>query len=58
MDGLILAGGKSTRMGGKHKGFLQMEEETFMDRLTREMKRRADQLWISYGRDILSLIHI
>lgn len=52
MDGLILAGGKSTRMGGKHKGFLQMEEETFMDRLTREMKPQADRLWISYGRDI------
>lgn len=52
MDGLILAGGKSSRMGGKHKGFLQMEEETFMERLIRELTQRAEYLWISYGTDI------
>ncbi|MGN1168444.1 MAG: NTP transferase domain-containing protein, partial [Lachnospiraceae bacterium] len=30
MDGLILAGGKSSRMGGSHKGFLTYEDNSFM----------------------------
>lgn len=49
MDGLILAGGKSSRMGGRHKGFLTYEEETFMERLVKELKKEAKQLWVSYG---------
>lgn len=49
MDGLILAGGGSTRMGGKHKGFLKLGDETFMDRLIEEMEKGVEQLWISYG---------
>lgn len=49
MDGLILAGGKSTRMGGSHKGFLELNRETFMERLICEMQKCSDQVWISYG---------
>lgn len=52
MDGMILAGGKSLRMEGKHKGFLVYNKETFMERLIREMKREAEHLWISYGTEI------
>ena len=51
MDGLILAGGKSSRMKGKHKGFLVYENETFMERLIIEMNISADRVWISYGKE-------
>lgn len=52
MDGLILAGGKSSRMGGKHKGFLKCKDKTFMDRLIEELGSVAEHLWISYGTEI------
>lgn len=52
LDGLILAGGKSTRMKGKHKGNLVYHRETFMERLIGELKKEAQQIWISYGTDI------
>lgn len=49
MDGLILAGGKSRRMEGKHKGNLVYQNETFVERLIHEMRKETDQIWISYG---------
>lgn len=49
VDGLILAGGKGTRMDGKYKGGLVYGEETFMDRLIREFKKEARQIYVSYG---------
>lgn len=49
MDGLILAGGKSTRMGGKHKGSMKFGENTFTGRLVKEMQKETQQIWISYG---------
>lgn len=52
VDGLILAGGRGTRMDGKYKGGLVYEEETFMDRLIREMQKEAGQIYISYGAHI------
>lgn len=52
LDGLILAGGKSTRMGGRHKGSLLIEEETFTERLVKELKQDAGQIWLSYGEQI------
>lgn len=48
-DGLILAGGKGTRMDGKYKGGLIYGEETFMDHLIREMKKEAGKIYVSYG---------
>lgn len=48
-DGLILAGGKGTRMDGKYKGGLIYEEETFMERLIRELQREAGKIYVSYG---------
>ena len=48
-DALILAGGKSSRMGGRHKGSLRYENETFVQRLVHEVTDIADQIWISYG---------
>lgn len=48
-DGLILAGGKSARMGGRHKGSLLYKEETFVQILIREMGQEVQQMWISYG---------
>lgn len=47
-----MAGGRSSRMGGEHKGFLIFENETFMERLISEMKSIADRVWISYGKDV------
>lgn len=42
-DGLILAGGKSSRMGGHHKGSLTYKDETFTKILVRELKRKYRQ---------------
>ncbi|MBO5460259.1 MAG: molybdenum cofactor guanylyltransferase [Ruminococcus sp.] len=52
MDGLILAGGKSRRMEGKHKGNLVYQKETFTERLINELQKDAGQIWISYGETI------
>lgn len=49
MDGLILAGGKSSRMNGIHKGGLLYQEQSFVSLLIEEMKKEADQIWLSYG---------
>lgn len=51
-DGLILAGGKSRRMGGSHKGDLIYQKETFLERIIRELQKEAEQIWISYGEKI------
>lgn len=51
-DGLILAGGKSTRMGGVHKGALMLGNETFTMRLIKEMQKEVQNIWISYGETI------
>lgn len=48
-DGLILAGGKSKRMEGFHKGNLRYGERTFTECLIEEMKKEVQTLWISYG---------
>lgn len=50
MDGLILAGGKSTRMGGKHKGDLLYGNSTFTERIVREFQKGAGKIWLSYGK--------
>lgn len=52
VDGLILAGGRSTRMNGNHKGNLIYQDQTFMERIISELKKEAQQIWISYGTDI------
>ncbi len=49
MDALILAGGKSSRMGGKHKGSLLIGEESFTQHLLNEFQAHADQVFVSYG---------
>lgn len=51
-DGLILAGGKSSRMGGHHKGSLTYKDETFTKILVRELKKEVQTVWLSYGREI------
>ncbi len=51
-DGLILAGGKSSRMNGQHKGNLMYGAETFMCRLIKELEKDAAQIWISYSENI------
>lgn len=52
IEGLILAGGQSRRMGGRHKGSLSYENETFAQRLVRELKRGCSCVRISYGEEI------
>lgn len=52
VDALILAGGKSSRMGGNHKGNLLLGEETFVQHIVREMAPISDQIWISYGNEV------
>lgn len=49
MDGLLLAGGKSSRMDGRHKGELIYENETFTERMISEFAKEAETIWISYG---------
>lgn len=48
-EGLILAGGKSTRMGGIHKGSLTYKDAAFMQILIREFQREGLRVRISYG---------
>ena len=52
MDGLILAGGKSSRMGGQHKGALVIDKATFAEHIVREFRRLTDTILISYGEKI------
>lgn len=52
VDVLILAGGKSTRMGGFHKGNLKIGEDTFIKHLVDEMRKVTEHILISYGTDI------
>ena len=49
-DALILTGGKSSRMGGRHKGSLLYEHRTLTARMVEELQKRADTVYISYGR--------
>lgn len=51
MDGLILAGGKSTRMGGKHKGDLLYRDVAFTERIVRQFRKNEGQIWLSYGKE-------
>ena len=51
-DGLILAGGKSSRMGGEHKGNLTYGGETFTQILVKELNRGTENVWLSYGENI------
>lgn len=51
-EGLILAGGKSRRMGGIHKGILICQNETFTQRLIRELQREVVCVRMSYGSEI------
>lgn len=50
MDGLILAGGKGSRMGGIYKGGLFLKEQTFTQCLVKEFQRGTQKIWISYGK--------
>lgn len=48
-DGLVLAGGKSRRMGGEHKGNLVYHEQTFQEHVIRELKKETDFVFLSYA---------
>lgn len=52
MDALILAGGKSSRMGGKHKGNLLIGAESFTQRLIHELAPHTETVLLSYGKTI------
>lgn len=49
MELLILAGGKSRRMGGRHKGNLILDGESFTQRLIRELGDGAEHIYLSCG---------
>lgn len=49
MDGLILAGGKNSRMNGSYKGNLIYGNETFIEKIINELEKITKQIWISYG---------
>ena len=57
MDVLILAGGKSSRMGGNHKGNLKIRGEGFTERLIRVMKPHAERILLSYGETVQQELH-
>lgn len=52
MDALILAGGKSRRMGGLHKGSLTLGDESFTQHLINELKAQTQCIYLSYGSTI------
>lgn len=49
IDALLLAGGNSSRMGGRHKGGLPWHGTTFTGHMARELRKRAETVYISYG---------
>lgn len=50
MAAAVMAGGRSSRMAGRHKGMLLTPEGvTFTDRLAAEMHKLTDLVYISYG---------
>lgn len=51
-EGLILSGGKSSRMGGGHKGSLTYQNETFTQLLIKELKKEVLRVRLSYGQEI------
>lgn len=51
-EGLILAGGGSTRMGGHHKGSLTYRNKTFTEILIQELRKEVSCIRLSYGREI------
>lgn len=51
-EGLILAGGRSRRMGGIHKGSLTYNKETFTQRLIKELRKEMVRVRISYGSQV------
>lgn len=52
IDGLILAGGKSSRMNGNYKGNLIYNNETFVEKIISELGMMTKQIWISYGEEM------
>lgn len=50
-EGLILAGGRSTRMGGRHKGGLTYGKKTFTQLLVEELQKEVSCVRLSYGQE-------
>ena len=49
IEGLILAGGKSRRMGGIHKGNMELGKNTFTEIIWKELKKDCGNINVSYG---------
>lgn len=50
MAAAVMAGGRSSRMAGRHKGMLLTREGvTFTDRISAELHKLTDLVYISYG---------
>ena len=52
VEGLILAGGKSSRMGGCHKGSLTYNRESFTQILVKELRKETACVRLSYGQEV------
>ncbi|MBV1881396.1 MAG: molybdenum cofactor guanylyltransferase [Pseudomonadales bacterium] len=52
ITGLILAGGKGTRMGGVDKGLVSLKENRLIDRAVQHLSPQVSQLFISCNRNI------
>lgn len=52
IDALILAGGKSSRMGGRHKGSLLYNGRPLTERMALELGSLAENVFISYGETV------
>lgn len=49
VTGLILAGGRGRRLGGRNKALLSVGGEPLIDRVSRALAPRTARLWISVG---------
>lgn len=49
VTGLILAGGRGRRLGGRNKALLSIGGEPLIDRVSRALAPRTARLWISVG---------
>lgn len=50
--GLLLAGGRSTRMDGKHKGELIYQNQSFVEHMIEEFRKETEEILLSYGTEI------
>lgn len=56
--GLVLAGGRATRMGGVNKGLVPFEGEPMAGRVIRTLSGQVSRVWVSANRDVDAFVEL